>query len=195
MCNLYTQSKSVDEVARIFRDLQMPLSFPKARPTSRRGTSPSPIRARSSALREARATSWSSAAGAGPRRTASRSIISALRAASSARGAMPDRRRRLLRIHQARRPPGQAQGSLAVHPARWRDVWESPALARSDPQVGEAFTMLTTEPGPDVAPYHNRQIAVLHRRSVERLARSGGAGTRSVSPLPAGSLTVTASPR
>jgi hypothetical protein len=27
MCNLYTQSKSVDEVARLFRDLQMPLTF------------------------------------------------------------------------------------------------------------------------------------------------------------------------
>jgi putative SOS response-associated peptidase YedK len=27
--------------------------------------------------------------------------------------------------------------------------------------VGEACTMLTTEPGPDVAPYHNRQIVVL----------------------------------
>lgn len=23
------------------------------------------------------------------------------------------------------------------------------------------FTMLTTEPGPDVAPYHNRQVVVL----------------------------------
>ena len=32
MCNLYTQSKSVDEVARIFRDLQMPLSFPEGLP-------------------------------------------------------------------------------------------------------------------------------------------------------------------
>ena len=27
--------------------------------------------------------------------------------------------------------------------------------------LGEAFTMLTTEPGPDVAPYHNRQVVVL----------------------------------
>jgi putative SOS response-associated peptidase YedK len=27
--------------------------------------------------------------------------------------------------------------------------------------LGEAFTMLTTEPGPDVAPYHGRQVAVL----------------------------------
>ncbi|TMJ14032.1 MAG: SOS response-associated peptidase [Alphaproteobacteria bacterium] len=36
-------------------------------------------------------------------------------------------------------------------------------LWRKTAKVGEAFTMLTTEPGPDVAPYHNRQIAVLTR--------------------------------
>ena len=29
--------------------------------------------------------------------------------------------------------------------------------------VGEAFTMLTTDPSPDVAPYYNRQIVVLDR--------------------------------
>ncbi|MBO9623934.1 MAG: SOS response-associated peptidase [Sphingomonas sp.] len=34
---------------------------------------------------------------------------------------------------------------------------------RQHPQVGEAFTMLTLPPGPDVAPYHDRQIAVLDR--------------------------------
>src|SRR5690606_14066165 len=34
-------------------------------------------------------------------------------------------------------------------------------LWRSDPVVGEAFTMLTGEPGPDVAPYHHRSIIVL----------------------------------
>ena len=34
-------------------------------------------------------------------------------------------------------------------------------LARSHADVGEAFTMLTTEPGPDVAPYHRRQIVLL----------------------------------
>src|SRR3954469_1595959 len=32
MCNLYTQSKSVDEVARLFRELQIPLSFPEGLP-------------------------------------------------------------------------------------------------------------------------------------------------------------------
>ncbi|RWI45173.1 MAG: SOS response-associated peptidase, partial [Mesorhizobium sp.] len=34
---------------------------------------------------------------------------------------------------------------------------------RDTPQVGEAFTMLTMEPGPDVAPYHDRQIVILDR--------------------------------
>ncbi len=34
-------------------------------------------------------------------------------------------------------------------------------LWRSDSSVGEAWTMLTTEPGPDIAPYHNRQVVVL----------------------------------
>jgi putative SOS response-associated peptidase YedK len=35
---------------------------------------------------------------------------------------------------------------------------------RISPKVGEAFTMLTVEPGADVAPYHNRQIVVLDRK-------------------------------
>jgi len=34
-------------------------------------------------------------------------------------------------------------------------------LARAHAEVGEAFTMLTAEPGPDVAPYHRRQIVLL----------------------------------
>ena len=34
-------------------------------------------------------------------------------------------------------------------------------LWRSDAAVGEAFTMLTCEPSPDVAPYHSRSIVVL----------------------------------
>ena len=30
-------------------------------------------------------------------------------------------------------------------------------------ESGDAFTILTTKPGPDVAPIHNRQVVVLHR--------------------------------
>jgi putative SOS response-associated peptidase YedK len=36
-------------------------------------------------------------------------------------------------------------------------------LWRSDPVVGEAFTMLTCPPGPDMASYHSRQVVVLGR--------------------------------
>jgi putative SOS response-associated peptidase YedK len=35
---------------------------------------------------------------------------------------------------------------------------------RNSTEVGEACTMLTCAPGPDVAPHHNRQIVVLERR-------------------------------
>jgi putative SOS response-associated peptidase YedK len=34
---------------------------------------------------------------------------------------------------------------------------------RATPEVGEAFTMLTMAPGPDIVPYHDRQIAILDR--------------------------------
>ena len=34
---------------------------------------------------------------------------------------------------------------------------------RSTPEVGEVFTMLTMVPGPDIAPYHDRQIVILER--------------------------------
>jgi putative SOS response-associated peptidase YedK len=34
---------------------------------------------------------------------------------------------------------------------------------RSHPEIGEAFTMLTMDPGDDIAPYHSRQIVPLPR--------------------------------
>lgn len=34
-------------------------------------------------------------------------------------------------------------------------------ITRDDAKVGEAFTLLTVPPGKDIAPYHNRQIALL----------------------------------
>ncbi len=63
-------------------------------------------------------------------------------------------------------------------------------LWRSVSGVGEAFTMLTMAPGPDVAPYHDRQVAVLERAQwIDWLDPSVPA--RSVlKPLPAGTLQV-----
>jgi hypothetical protein len=43
---------------------------------------------------------------------------------------------------------------------------------RLDKDVGEAFTMLTMARGPDIAPYHDWQIAILDRVDWAALARS-----------------------
>lgn len=56
--------------------------------------------------------------------------------------------------------------------------------------VGEAFTMLTTEPGPDVAPYHDRQIVVLHRADWTRWLDPDDSAKELLRPFPAGSLRV-----
>ncbi|CDN94489.1 MULTISPECIES: SOS response-associated peptidase [Rhizobium/Agrobacterium group] len=62
----------------------------------------------------------------------------------------------------------------------WRDTKE----------VGEAFTMLTMGPGPDIAPYHDRQIVILERKAwADWLDPSVPAQTL-IKPLPAGSLAV-----
>ena len=63
-------------------------------------------------------------------------------------------------------------------------------LWRNDPQVGEAFTMLTTEPGPDIAPYHNRQIVVLPPADFARWLDPAISAKTILKPLPAGSLKV-----
>ena len=53
----------------------------------------------------------------------------------------------------------------------------------------ERFTMLTCEPGPDIAPYHNRQIVILPRDQWG--AWLGPANAQPpIAPLPAGSLKV-----
>jgi putative SOS response-associated peptidase YedK len=53
----------------------------------------------------------------------------------------------------------------------------------------ERFTMLTMEPGPDIAPYHDRQIVILPRAQwAAWLALSSEAPP--IGPLPAGSLNV-----
>ena len=63
-------------------------------------------------------------------------------------------------------------------------------LWRDDPQVGEAYTMLTCPPGPDVVPYHDRQMCVLTRVDWGRWLDPAVPAAELLGPLPAGSLTV-----
>lgn len=63
-------------------------------------------------------------------------------------------------------------------------------LWRTDPNVGEAFTMLTTEPGEDTRPYHSRQIVVLRPSDFGRWLNPSVPAGELAKPLPAGSLEV-----
>ncbi len=63
-------------------------------------------------------------------------------------------------------------------------------LWRNDPAVGEAFTMLTCPPAPDVAPYHNRSIVVLPPADCVRWLDGSAPESMLLQPLPAGSLAV-----
>jgi putative SOS response-associated peptidase YedK len=63
-------------------------------------------------------------------------------------------------------------------------------LWRATTEVGEAFTMLTTQPGEDVAPYHSRQIAVLDRSDWARWLDPATPAAEVLKPLPPGSLAI-----
>jgi putative SOS response-associated peptidase YedK len=61
---------------------------------------------------------------------------------------------------------------------------------RSNSDVGEAFAMLTMDPGPDIAPYHDRQIAILDRADWADWLDLSGLAKGILKTLPAGSLSV-----
>ena len=68
-------------------------------------------------------------------------------------------------------------------------VFAVAGLWRED-EKGQAFTMLTTGPGQDVAPYHDRQIVVLPPKKWGEWLYLSAPDPALVAPLPAGSLTV-----
>lgn len=61
---------------------------------------------------------------------------------------------------------------------------------RKTDDVGEAFTMLTMEPGPDIAPYHDRQIVILERNAWAEWLNPSVPAQSLIRPLPPGSLSV-----
>jgi putative SOS response-associated peptidase YedK len=56
--------------------------------------------------------------------------------------------------------------------------------------TGEAFTLLTTEPGPDVAPIHDRQMVILERADWQSWLDLSRPEIDLCRPLPAGGLSV-----
>lgn len=71
------------------------------------------------------------------------------------------------------------------------DVFGIAGLWRTDARVGEACTMLTVAPGPDIAPYHNRQVAVIGRADWGAWLDAGASAKALLKPSPAGTFAVT----
>jgi putative SOS response-associated peptidase YedK len=61
---------------------------------------------------------------------------------------------------------------------------------RANPDVGEAFTMLTMEPGPDILSYHDRQIAILDRKDWADWLDPSVSAKTVLKPLSGGTLSV-----
>ena len=191
MCNLYTQTKSVDEVARVFRDLQLPIGFPEGAPNLQSKdiaiTDPGPIvRATPDGGFELVVRRWS---WPGPSGKPVYNFRSEGREFSSGRCLIvadgfyefttPTDPRQKRKDRWLFTPPGRGLVGIA-------------GLVRDDPGRGEAFTMLTTEPGPDVAPYHGRQVALLRPEQWKPWLTYAQPASELIGPLPPGTLEVSA---
>jgi putative SOS response-associated peptidase YedK len=191
MCNLYTQSKSVDEVARLFRDIGLQLRFPDGLPNLQPRdvciTDPAPIvRAVAGegggAELVVRRWSWP-----GTNRKPVYNFRSEGRDFPSGR---------CLILADAFYEFTAPADPKAKRKHKWRftlagsEQFAIAGLWRSTPEVGEAFTMLTAEPGPDVAPYHSRQVVVLPPGQFGRWLDPAAPAAELLRPLPAGSLEV-----
>ena len=65
-------------------------------------------------------------------------------------------------------------------------------VARNRPDIGEAFTLLTVPPGPDMQPYHSRQIALLSPPRWRAWLDGSVSSREMLLPAPAGALSVAA---
>lgn len=86
----------------------------------------------------------------------------------------------------AKKPP-KAKFEFSIPGFDWFCI---AGLWRTDPAAGEAFTMLTCEPGPDIAPYHDRQIVLLTPPDYVRWLSGAAPAAELCRPLPAGTLAV-----
>ena len=94
-------------------------------------------------------------------------------------------------------PSRKRDGSKKAPKAKWEfripglDWFCIAGLWRTDPNVGEAWTMLTTAPGPDIAPYHDRQIVLLTQPDYVRWLDGSAPAADLCKPRPPGTLQAT----
>jgi putative SOS response-associated peptidase YedK len=188
MCNLYTQSKSVDEVARLFKELQMPLRYPDGIPNLEPRdiaiTDPGPIVRAGGGKFELVVRRWS---WPGPGGKPVFNFRSDGREFGSGRCLI-----HADAIYEFTKP----DDPKAKRKHKWRftlrdaSTFAIAGLWRTDPAVGEAFTMLTCPPGEDIAPYHNRQVCLLAPANFAAWLDVAVPARELLKPVPGGSLAV-----
>ncbi len=192
MCNLYRLEKNPDAIRRLFADVQITLEFPEGipnfEPRDIRITDRAPI-VRWNSDRETaelieRRWSWPAPGG---------KPVFNMR--SDGRNFPKDRCLALadgFYEYTAPEDPKQKRKACWLFRPSAGQTFAIAGLVRTNEQVGEAFTLLTGPPGPDVAFYHNRQIALL-RPDQWRTWLDGTAKSLDVlHPTPAGALDVAA---
>ena len=184
MCNTYRFKPFTDQPFEEIRQIGIPLEFPDGRPNIeprddiRIGDS-APVATRTADGVAVRMTKWAWASPQGRPvfnfRSDDRSFANSLRCAIPADGfyeftdALPGQKRKTKWLF-----------TLTGSPAFW-----IAGIIRDG-----AFAMLTTTPGPDIAPYHDRQIVLLEPcRAMEWLDLTTPEAEL-LQPLPGGRLTV-----
>ena len=159
MCNLYQLEKSVDAVRRLFAELQIPLAFPEGipnlEPRNVRITERAPIvrwsRDKGTAELVERRWSWPAPTG---------KPVFNMR--SDGREFGKDRCLVLAdSFFEFTTPEDPKQKKKNCWLFKPDTEFAIAGITRDDAKVGESFTLLTVPPGKDIAPYHNRQIALL----------------------------------
>lgn len=188
MCNLYQLERSVDAVRRLFAELQIPLTFPEGipnfEPRNVRITDRAPIvrwdpDAKSAELVERR-WSWPGPTG---------KPVFNMR--SDGREFSRDRCLVIAdSFYEFTTPADPKQKKKDCWQFRPGDDFAIAGLVRAAAGVGEAFTLLTVPPGPDISRYHNRQVALL-TPPYWRAWLDGSASSKDLlQPNAAGELTV-----
>ena len=189
MCNLYTLENGPDAIRKIFEAAQIPLTFPEGvpnlQPRSVRITDRAPIvrfnRHSGSAELVERRWSWPGPHG---------KPVFNMRSDGREFG-----RDRCLVIADgfyeftsSDDPKQKRKDCWLFRPANGEPFAIAGIVRNSD--IGEAFTLLTVPPGPDIERYHNRQIALLAPPQWRSWLDGSISSKAALQPAPAGGLSV-----
>jgi len=191
MCNLYRIEKNPDAIRRLFADVHIPLTFPEGIPNFEPRdvciSEKAPIVRFNSDRKVAelveRRWSWPSPTGKpvfnmrsdGREFPRDRCLVMVDGFYEFTAPADPKQKRKD-RWHFS-----AAEGEMAIA-----------GLVRSNPEVGEAFTMLTVPPGPDIESYHSRGVALLTPPQWRSWLDGSARSVELLRPSVGGSLCVTA---